>query len=298
MTVLVTGARGFVGRRLVARLLQGGWSVVGIDREVDVADEAQVAKTFAEARPDAVVHLAALSFVPTSWKDPKGVYRVNFLGVRSVLEAARLHAPRARVLVVSSGHVYGTAAPRTEPFTEASPLRPSSPYAWSKAAADRLGALYAERGLDVLRARPFNHTGPGRPDHFVESSFARQIAEVEAGKRPPRIEVGNLDALRDFLDVDDVIEAYLKLLDPAVPRGVYNVASGVARPIRAVLDTLLARAAVDPEVATEPSRWRATDSCVGSADKLRAVTGWHPRIRLDDTLERLLEVWRETVRDA
>ena len=129
MTVLVTGAKGFVGQRLVARLTQTGQSVVGIDREVDVADEAQVAKTFAETRPDAVVHLAALSFVPTSWNDPERVYRVNFLGVRSVLEGARLYAPRARVLLVSSGHVYGTKAPRAEPFTEASPLRPSSPYA-------------------------------------------------------------------------------------------------------------------------------------------------------------------------
>jgi len=299
--VFVTGARGFVGTRLVARLAARGDAVVGVDREVDVSRPEALRPALASATPDAVVHLAAVSFVPDSWSDPEATFRINFLGCRALLDAALVEAPRARVVLVSSGAIYGNAPPGAPPFREDAPLRPGSPYAWTKAAADRLGGVYAERGLEVVRARPFNHTGPGRPDRFAESSFARQIAELELGRRSGPLAVGNLDAVRDFLDVEDVVDAYLALLDPQRPGlagGVYNVASGRGRSARELLDALVAKSPVSPEIVPDPERWRATDASVGDARRLAEATGWTPRRDLDDTLSRLLEHWRAVLRAA
>ena len=298
MQVFVTGAAGFVGRRLQARLEAGGAQVIGTDVELDVGDAGRVADAVSAARPDAIVHLAAISFVPEAASNPEAVYRVNFLGAHSVLEATRKLSPGVRLLLVGSGYVYGAADPGAPPFAESSPLRPDSPYAWSKAAADLLGGIYQDRGVDVVRVRPFNHTGPGRPDHFVESSFARQIAEIEAGLRPPKMAVGNLDAVRDFLDLEDVLDAYVRLLDPEVPAGVYNVASGKSTSIRDLLDLLLAESSIQPAVTVDQARWRPADSSVGSAERLEKAIGWAPKIPLRETLERLLDGWRETVRAA
>jgi GDP-4-dehydro-6-deoxy-D-mannose reductase len=295
MQVFVTGVAGFVGQRLEARLEALGTQVIGTDLELDVADADRVADAVSAARPDAIVHLAAISFVPEAETNPRAVYRVNFLGARSILEAARQASPGVRVLVVGSGHVYGAADPGAPPFDERSPLRPDSPYAWSKAAADLLGGSYANQGVDVVRVRPFNHTGPGRPDRFVESSFARQIAEIEAGLRPPEIEVGNLDAVRDFLDVEDVLDAYLRLLDREVPAGPYNVASGKGTSIRELLEALLAHTSIRPEVKVDQVRWRPADTSVGSSGRLAKATGWAPTIPLQETLRHLLDRWRETV---
>ena len=295
MRVFVTGVAGFVGQRLEARLQAAGVEVIGTDLELDVGDAGRVAAAVSAARPDAIVHLAAISFVPEAARNPQVVYRVNFLGAHSVLEAARKASPGVRVLLVGSGYVYGAAEPGAPPFAESSPLRPESPYAWSKAAADLLGGVYASRGVDVVRVRPFNHTGPGRPDHFVESSFARQIAEIEAGQRPPKMAVGNLDAVRDFLDLEDVLDAYVRLLDPEVPAGVYNVASGRSTSIRDLLDLLLAESSVRPEVTVDQARWRPADSSVGSAERLAKVAGWAPTIPLRKTLKGLLDGWREAV---
>jgi len=295
MQVFVTGVAGFVGRRVEARLQAAGARVIGTDLELDVADADRVAHAVSAARPDAIVHLAAISFVPEAEANPQAVYRVNFLGARSILEAARQVSPGVRVLLVGSGHIYGSADPGAPPFDEHSPLRPDSPYAWSKAAADLLGGSYANQGVDVVRVRPFNHTGPGRPERFVESSFARQIAEIEAGLRPPRIEVGNLDAVRDFLDVEDVVDAYVRLLEPEVPAGPYNVASGTGTSIGELLEALLAHTSIRPEVKVDQARWRPADTSVGSAEQLAKATGWAPTIPLQETLRHLLDRWRETV---
>lgn len=298
MRVFVTGVAGFVGRRLEARLEAAGAEVIGTDLELDVGDAGRVAEAVEAARPDAVVHLAAISFVPEAESNPQAVYRVNFLGAHSILEAAQKISPGLRVLLVGSGYVYGAADPGAPPFDESSSLRPDSPYAWSKAAADLLGGFYGTRGVDVVRVRPFNHTGPGRPDRFVESSFARQIAEIEAGVRPPKMAVGNLDAIRDFLDVEDVLDAYLQLLDPKIPAGVYNVASGRGTSIRELLDLLLAESTLRPEVEMDPARWRPADSVVGSARRLEEATGWAPATPLQETLRSLLDDWRERIAAA
>lgn len=298
MRVFITGAAGFVGQRLRSRLEAEGARVTGADLELDVVNTVRVSGAIAAARPDAIIHLAAISFVPQAEANPAAVYRVNFLGARSVLEALRAVAPKARLLLVGSGHVYGAAEPGAPPFDENAPLRPDSLYAWSKAAADLLGRVYAEQGLDVVRVRPFNHTGRGRPDQFVESSFARQVAEIEAGLRPPRIEVGNLEAVRDFLDVEDVVDAYARLLDPSVPADVYNVASGKGTSIQQILDTLLAESTIRAEVAIDPERWRPANTSVGSAQRIEKATGWAPTVPFRETLRRLLDGWRETVRAA
>lgn len=262
-----------------------------------------LAGVVARHAPEAVIHLAALTFVPDSIAHPAAAFRVNFLGTRHLLEAVRRHAPGARVMVVSSGHVYGTAALDAPAFGEGAPLRPGSPYARAKAAADLLAATYALGGLDVVRPRPFNHTGRGRPAQFVEASLARQLAEIEAGRRPPRILVGNLDAVRDFLDVEDVADAYVRLLDRSVPGGAYNVASGRALRVRELLDGLVAEARLAPalgplEVVVDPARWRPTDRAVGDAARLRAATGWAPRVSLERTLRSLLDGARAEVSAA
>jgi nucleoside-diphosphate-sugar epimerase len=296
--VFITGGQGFVGRWLVPRLERGGATVVAVDRELEISHAPRVAEALARAHPDAIVHLAAQSSVTAAAADPADAYRVNYLGTRAVLEAARLHAPGARVLLVSSAQVYGSAPPGAPPFDESAPLRPRSAYDWTKAAGDLLGSTYGERGLHVLRVRPFNHTGVGQGPDFFASAMARQIAEMETGKSPPVLVVGNLESVRDFLDVEDVVEAYVRLLQGTVPSGIYNVASGRGRSMREVLDLLLARATLRPEIRVDKERFRPTDVSVGTAAKIEAATGWKPVRLLGDTLSRLLQSWRAAVSAA
>lgn len=296
--MLVTGAGGFVGRKLLAKLASEGHETSGFDVEVDVADGPAVRGAIANARPDAVVHLAAISSIAATLQDPAAAFRVNFLGTHHVLEACRESVPGCRVLFVGSGSVYGTAAPGAPAFTEASPFRAESPYARTKAAGDLLAGQYSARGLSMVRVRPFNHTGAGRPDTFVESSFARQVAEIEAGTRSPQLAVGNLDSVRDFLHVDDVIDAYCRLIDPDVPDDAYNVASGEGRRIGDLLQRLLEMANLvgRVEVSLDRARFRATDRAVGDAARLRRTTAWRPRADLDSTLLELLDSWRQQIR--
>jgi GDP-4-dehydro-6-deoxy-D-mannose reductase len=291
MRVFVTGASGFVGRRLVPRLLDAGHTVRGTDRELDVTRPEALASALADWPPDAVIHLAALSSVAVSWREPELCYRINFLGARHLLEAVRGHCPRARVLLIGSADQYAATRPRARPFDESMPLRPRSPYARAKAAAELLGQRHAAEGLDVVRVRAFNHTGAGQSDDFVVSSFARQLAEIRRGEREPRMRVGNLDSVRDFLHVDDVIRAYLALLDPAVPADVYNVASERAASIRDVLEGLASIAGITPEVEVDPERWRETDWLVGDASRLRHATRWQPRVALETILQELFDHW-------
>jgi GDP-4-dehydro-6-deoxy-D-mannose reductase len=292
MRVLVTGASGFVGQRLLPRLEREGWAVTAHDREVDVTEPEAVATALKAARPDAIIHLAALSSVADSVRDPSATYRVNYVGTRVLLEAIERHAADARLLLVGSGDAYAPTAPGDPPRHESDPLRPRSPYARSKAAAEQLAGLAAERGLDVLRIRAFNHTGAGQDRRFVAPDFASQIVEIGAGRREPEMRVGNLDSIRDFMHVDDVVDAYVRLLDPSVPPRIYNIASGQGTPIRTLLETLCELADVWPKVETDPERHRPTDAMVGDASRLREATGWKPAVPLRDTLQELLDYWR------
>jgi len=294
----VTGAAGFVGRRLVPRLEGVGWEVTAHDRELDVADETAVEQVVSRVKPGLIVHLAAVTSVQESRSAPDHTFAVNFLGTHSVLEAARRASPEARVLLIGTAESYGSAEPGAPSFTESSPLVPGSPYACTKAAADLLGASYQQRGVDVVRTRSFNHSGPGQSDTFVLPSFARQAIEIGAGMRAAVLHVGNLDSQRDFLDVDDVIEAYLRLTEPDVPAGAYNVASGVGRRVGDALDAILELAGVEAEIRQDPERLRPTDITVGDATKLRDATGWEPRVSFEAMLARVVDDWRERVSAA
>jgi GDP-4-dehydro-6-deoxy-D-mannose reductase len=292
MRVLVTGARGFVGQRLIPRLEREGHAVTAHDLDVDITNAEAIAGAVEAAGPDAIIHLAAVSSVAVSLRDPSITYRVNYLGTHNLLAAMQRHAPGARLLLIGSGDQYAPTAPGDPPRRESDPLCPRSPYARSKAAAEQLASLASERGLSVVRIRAFNHTGAGQEPGFVAPDFASQIAGIAAGRRAPEMRVGNLDSVRDFMHVDDVLDAYIRLLSSDVPATLYNVASGEGTSIRTILDTLCELADVHPRVETDPKRYRPADAMVGDASRLRDATGWKPTIALRDTLQELLDYWR------
>jgi GDP-4-dehydro-6-deoxy-D-mannose reductase len=294
---LVTGARGFVGGHLIPRLLDKGFEVTATDCDLDVCNRAAVEAKLKLVLPEAIVHLAAQSSVAGSAVDPEQTHRINTGGALSVLEGA-LRCGRPRVLLIGSADQYGSADPGSPPFTEDSPLAPASAYARSKTEAERLGTSFVDRGLEVVRIRAFSHSGPGQSDVFALSSFARQTAEIEAGRREPVLRVGNLDSVRDYLDVADVVEAYLHLLDPNVPADIYNVASGVGTRLGDLLDALLDLA--DPRVSIErdPGRFRPANCSIGDANRLRTATGWRPAVPIERMLERLLDDWRRKINES
>jgi len=297
MNILVTGSHGFVGNRLVPCLEKAGHSVVGFDRDtVDISDPAAVASIVQSSAPEAIIHLAGIAFVPAAARDPDLARRVNVEGARNLIEAAKAHVPRARLLLVGSGDQYPPGEPGSSPTAEDMPLAPLGAYAETKAAAEQLGLAAAEEGLDVVLVRAFNHTGPGQSPDFVVPDFARQIARIEAGKKDP-MRVGNLDSIRDFLHVDDVIQAYRHLVDPKVPGGVYNVASGTGIKIGQVLDSLAALARVHPDVQRDENRWRPADARIGNSQRLQQATGWRPSRSLDKILSEVLDDWRTRIRE-
>jgi GDP-4-dehydro-6-deoxy-D-mannose reductase len=247
------------------------------------------------AAPDAICHLAAQSSVGASWSSPTATYEVNTLGALNVIEAALACTRPPRVLLVSSAEVYGRVRPEELPIREDHPFAPLSPYAASKAAAELIGVeAWLGRGLEVVRARPFNHTGPGQRPDFVVPALARQVAAAAAsGTRV--LETGNLDARRDISDVRDVVRAYRDLLDRGAPGQVYNVCRGEAVSIEDVARRLLALAGLDLEIVIDPARMRPADvpELRGAAGRVRAETGWVPSIPLDQTLADVLAYWQE-----
>jgi GDP-4-dehydro-6-deoxy-D-mannose reductase len=263
----------------------------------DLRDEVAMATAVRRTRPREVVHLAAVASPAEAARAPLDALRTNYLGTDHLVAALRDHAPRARLLYVSSGEVYGFQARGAAPHTESSPLRPHTSYAATRAAAEQRVALAVEReALDAVIARPFNHTGPGRPDLYAESSFARQLAAIERGDAAPVLRVGNLETLRDFSDVRDVCSAYLLLLERGERGRAYNVASGRARTLSSVLERLLACSTAKPEVRVDPERFRSVDAdqlqLAGDPGALRAL-GWRPERDADATLAGLLQDWRE-----
>jgi GDP-4-dehydro-6-deoxy-D-mannose reductase len=315
MKVLVTGAAGFVAGHLVAYLRgeHPSVEVFGLTRphgtapalppsvavlEADLDDAASVCAAVDIVRPDRIVHLAGQSSVHRSWEEPAATLRTNVHGFLHLLEAVRRFALSPRVLAVGSAEEYGAVDPRELPVGEEAPLRPNSPYAVSKVAQGFLALQYAlSFQMGIVRTRTFHHTGPGRGEAFAESSFARQIVEIEAGRRAPVLEVGNLEAVRDFTDVRDVVRAYWLLLERGDAGEVYNVCSGRGVRIRDLLQRLIEISGAEVEVRVDPARLRPSDvpAHVGDPARIRKATGWEPRIGLDETLRDLLQDWRTRV---
>lgn len=298
-TILITGAQGFVGRHLTAHLEACGDEVVGVDREhggVDITDADAVRRLVADVAPTAIYHLAGWADVGGSWQHPVEAFRVNAEGTLNVLGAA-VEVGVGRVLAVSSADVYGKVDPSELPLTEDSPLRPASPYAASKVAADYLGLqAWLGRGLPVLRVRAFNHLGPGQTDKFVAPALASRIARAErdGGDVLP---IGDLSARRDFTDVRDVVRAYRLLMLHGQPGEVYNVCSGVDLAVQDLADQLLAQARIPLRFETDPALLRPVEVPVlrGSHQRLSEATGWQPEIPIAQTLTDLLEDWRARV---
>jgi len=272
-----------------------GDEVISIDLEVDVADPEAITAAVLDAQPDAIYHLAALSHVGESWESPAEVLRVNVLGTAALLAAGRALDEPPVVLVVSSAEAYGAVGPDDLPITESTPLRPISPYAASKAAAEQL-ALQAWRGYGqpVVLVRPFNHVGPGQAPTFAVSALAKRIVEAERD-RSGRVAAGTLTARRDYTDVRDVVRAYRLLVTRGTTGDTYNVCSGVDVAVSEVAERLCALAGAEVELVTDPDLVRPVDLPVlrGDPGHLAADTGWRPEIAFDDTLLDILEFWRQ-----
>lgn len=309
MRALVTGASGFVGRYLVDELRRSGADVLACGGphdsaseyfRVDLGDIETMRAALERSRPTVVFHLAAQAFVPASLAAPMETYQINAIGSARLAAAIREYAessPPPRLFFASSAEVYGQRARDELPLRETLDARPANPYAASKAAAEAI--LMAEArsfGLDVVIARAFNHIGPGQDERFVVASLASQLARIAAGA-PPQLLVGNLTAARDFLDVRDVVNAYIALASDGERGEVYNVCSGGAVAIRDILRELIAIAHVPVEVREDPARMRPADApvLVGSADKLRARTGWQPQLALVHSLRDIYAAARNSL---
>jgi GDP-4-dehydro-6-deoxy-D-mannose reductase len=312
--VLVTGVTGFAGSHLVDYMLQrGDCEIFGILRwrsptenivhvmdkiglvECDLRDAASTRDAIEKVRPDWIFHLAAQSFVPTSWTAPTESLSTNVLGQVNLFEAVRRVGLKCRIQLACSSEEYGMVLPHEVPIQETNPLRPLSPYAVSKVAQDLLGYQYwMSWRVDSVRTRGFNHEGPRRGPVFVASDFAKQIADIEKGLRPPVLSVGNLDARRDFTDVRDMVRAYWLALEKCEPGEVYNICRGKAWTIRDVLDLLLGMTSTKIEVRQDPARLRPSDVPVllGDNRKFVRATGWQPEIPFEQTLRDMLEYWR------
>ena len=294
MRALITGGGGFVGHHLSALLERSGDEVEICDLETDITDLDSISARIKDVQPDAIYHLAALAHVGDSWLDPSKVLTVNVVGTGNVLAAARRHVPDATVLAISSAEVYGIVTPNELPLSEVSEVRPASPYAASKAAAEQV-ALQAARGFGqrVIVVRPFNHVGPGQAPAFAVPALAKRIVDAkESGATT--LTVGTLTTRRDFTDVRDVVVAYRLLVEKGAAGEVYNVASGVDVSIAEIAASLLTLAGADLEFVEDPALIRPVDVPVlrGDAGRLREATGWSPRIPLKATLADVLESFR------
>jgi GDP-4-dehydro-6-deoxy-D-mannose reductase len=316
--VLITGTTGFVGSHLAEfALAKDEVEVFGIKRprsrtehvehltgritwvECDLRDGASTQAMVNAVRPDRIFHLAAQSFVPSSWNAPQECFTTNVIGQLHLFQAVLEAGIDPSILVAGSSEEYGLVLQDELPIRETNPLRPLSPYAVSKVGQDFLGYQYFQSyGLKVVRTRAFNHTGPRRGEMFVTSNFSKQIAAIEAGLQPPVIRVGNLDAIRDFTDVRDIVHGYWLALERGEPGEVYNLCSGIGHSIHEVLSILKERSQVPIDTMEDPARLRPSDVpvLIGDHSKFRRATGWERQIPFEDTLAELLDYWREHVR--
>ncbi len=265
--------------------------------DADLRDASSVDSLVADIKPDWIFHLAAQSYVVSSWKVPSETITTNIVGTVNVFEAVRRAKYSPRILVACSSEEYGFVEPEEIPITEDNALRPLSPYGVSKVGQDLLSYQYFKSyGTDVVRTRAFNHTGPRRGRVFVCSDFAIQIVEAQKGLRP-YVSVGNVEAVRDFADVRDVVRAYWLALERGEAGEVYNICTGEGYSIREVLDMLMAVSGADVEVQQDSKRLRPSDVplLIGDNTKFSERTGWHPEIPFEQTLSDILDYWRERI---
>ncbi len=315
MRALITGIAGFAGSHLADWLLQqSDLEVAGIVRpssdlanlhssrerltlfEADLLDAPALSQIIEQWTPQRIYHLAAMASVAASWSKPAETLQVNILAQLNLLTAVAELAAGARVLIVGSADEYGRVSSEALPVDETAPLHPANPYGLSKTTQDLMGQMYQRsHGLHIVCVRPFNHIGPRQRPGFVVPDFARQIAQIEAGKQRPVLTVGNLAARRDFCDVRDVVRAYWLALERGAPGQVYNICKGASVPIREILDRLVALSPAPIAVEPDPQRMRPSDmpDLYGSYRLLYEQTGWEPQIPLDQSLEDALLYWRD-----
>jgi GDP-4-dehydro-6-deoxy-D-mannose reductase len=300
--LLVTGRHGFVGSTL-AQMIAGDealrdWNLVDMPEAVDVRDEAAMASLIDAARPDAVIHLAAQSFVPDAFRDPRTTLQVNVMGTLNLLQALQHGRFAGRLIYVSTGDVYGRVGVDALPVAETRAAAPRNPYAVSKLAAEALcRQWWMTEGIDAVVVRPFNHIGKGQGDRFVVSDFAHQVALIKHGRRPPRVSVGDIDVTRDFCDARDVVHAYFALLERGCAGEIYNVCSGREHSIRFILERLASLAGVEVSLEQETGRFRKSEQrrMRGDPSKIAAAAGWQATTPLDATLAGMLEHWESEV---
>jgi GDP-4-dehydro-6-deoxy-D-mannose reductase len=313
MTVLVTGAAGFVGSHLIERLSRDGGPILGWYRpgsdtsrlrsgvrwsSVELLDRESVGRAIADSKPRAVYHLAGWAHPGQSWDHPLDTYQNNVLATHHLLSAIAEHVPPARVLVSCSGTIY---APQDRALNEADPVAPASPYATSKLAQEMLARqAFSDDGVQTLIARSFNHTGPGQDASYVAPAIARQIARIERGLQEPILRLGNLEPKRDISDVRDVVEAYVAMMARARPGKPYNVCSSRDLSIRSLVETFVSRARTSVTVVQDRALFRPNDIpiLVGDHTHLTTDTGWIPSRSLEQTVDDLLDYWRDKTSSA
>lgn len=317
MRVLITGIGGFVGGHLLNQILQNtpdaeihGTILIDspipnstncIYHPIDLKEEAATETLISRVRPDCIYHLAAQASVKRSFEDPWQTLENNIRSQLNIINACLAVKIQPRILIVSSGEIYGAVSPEALPIHEDTPLSPSSPYSVSKVAQDMLGLqYYLSHRLPIMRARPFNHLGPGQSEGFVAPDFAMQIARIEAGQQEPVLRVGDLSAQRDFTDVRDIVRAYHLIVEKGNPGDVYNIASGRAYSIQSLLESLLRHSTTHIEIQVDQRRMRPSyiPILVGDSSRLHRATGWETIIPFEQTLLDVLNDCRQRIHQS
>lgn len=312
MKALITGVTGFVGSHLADYLIdQEEIEVHGIRRprsrteflrydihyhEGDITDYTSMITIIGRIKPEFIFHLAAQSFVPLSWQAPRPTIETNILGTLNILEATRNFSPQSIVHIAGSSEEYGMVTPGECPITELQPLRPLSPYGVSKVAADLLAQqYYRSYKLKTIITRAFNHTGPRRGEQFVTSKIARQLTLISLGKAEPVLTLGNLEAVRDFTDVRDIVRAYWLAINQCIPGLPYNIGSGKGHSVKDIVTLLTAISKTNFTIEQDPQFIRPSDVPLLICDStlIRKKTGWKPQIIFTQTLTDLFNYWKE-----
>lgn len=297
MTLVLTGSDGFVGKNIQKNIFCK--SLSDDEGEVDIRDYKRVISSVSKNSPEKIIHLAAQSFIPISFKNPKETFEINFIGTLNILNALKEYNFTGKFLYIGSGDVYGVVSNTKLPLNENIELKPRNPYSVSKVAAEALCYQWSQtENFDVIMVRPFNHIGPGQSENFVVSDFAKQIIQIKLGHKNPILHVGDIDVTRDFTDVRDVVKAYQLLLEKGGNGEVYNVCSGYETSIRAIIDSLCQLAGITVEIKQDKSRIRISENkrIFGDNKKIRKITNWEPEISLIESLKDILNDWEKKLK--